>query len=245
MRMTGLRRPVLGVLLTVVTWTALSCCGYAQTPGPKPARGCPAGKLLLEDDPQQIALPVPGSARTHRGYEREINRIESASGAFAYDLVPELVGLGMLEAEKGDNADSIKTFMRALYIVRMHKGLYSPVQIPLLDMIIRCNSNMGHWHDVADAYDHLYWLYRRSYGDDDPRLLPFIRRLRQWHIDAYNKDTGRTLEQHLRAARALYDKGLSLLKACGEDGKPAACFWNRDCCSVSGTGKDTCPADKS
>jgi len=226
-------------------WTALSCCGYAQTPDLNPARGCPDGKLLLDDDPQLSVLPVPGRARTHAGYDQEISRIESTSGAFAYDLVPELVGLGMLEQETGDSSDSLKTFMRALYIVRMYQGLYSPVQIPLLEMIIENYSNMGHWHDVADTYDHLYWLYRRSYGENDPRLLPFIRRLRQWHIDAYNKNTGRTLEQHLRAAQTLYDKGLTLLKACGENGKLTACFWSRDCCGTSGTGQSACPADKS
>ena len=243
--MTELRSLASDVLLTAVLWMALFCCGNAQTPDLKPARGCPAGKQLLEDDTQQIPLPIPDMARTHDGYEREISRIESASGAFAYDLVPELVGLGMLEQETGENTDSLKTFMRALYIVRMHRGLYSPVQIPLLDMIIKCNSNMGHWHDVADVYDHLYWLYRRSYGDNDPRLLPFIRRLRQWNIDAFNKDTGRTLAQHLRSARELYDKGQSILNACGENGKLAACFWDKNCCDTSETGQGACPADKS
>ena len=239
------RRSVRGTLYTAVLWAGTACCGYALTSNQDPARDCLAGTPALEDYPQPAALPVPDALRTRAGYEREISRIESESGAFAYHLVPELIGMGMVQREAGESTDAAKTLLRAFYIVRMHQGLYSPGQIPLLDMLIESHGSMGHWKIVADAYDHLYWLYRRNYGEHDPRLLPVLKRLRQWHIDAYYKDTGRTLGQHFRAARELYLKAVAILMACGKDEKLALCFWNQDCCSTSGLQQGSCPADNS
>lgn len=243
--MKGFQRQVGSALYAIVLWACCACCGYALAADHDSTRDCRAGRLALEDYPQQTMLPVPDVLRTRAGYEREIGRIESASGAFAFDLVPELIGMGMVQREAGENADAVQIFLRAFYIVRMHQGLYSTGQIPLLEMLIESNSTMGHWKTVADEYDHLYWLYRRKYGEDDPRLLPVLKRLRQWHIDAYNKDTGRTLGQHFRAARELYDKAVAILRACGEDEKLALCFWKKDCCFESGTQHGPCPTDKS
>ena len=238
--MKGLQKPVLGTLVTALLLMEICCSGYAGTLGREISGNCQAAGTALEDETQPIALPVPGTSRTRAGYEQAISRIQIQVGAFAYNLVPELVGLGMVEAQSGENADAAQSILRALYIVRMHQGLYSLIQVPLLEMLIKINGHTGHWKDVADEYDHLYWLYRRNYGDNDPRLLPILRRLGRWHINAYNKETGRTLEQHFQAARKMYDKTLSILKACGLDRKLAMCFWNKDCCENSGNRQGVC-----
>ena len=218
----------------------ICCSGQAGTLDREITSACRTAGAALADGTQPVTLPVPGTSRSRAGYERAISRIQIQGGAFAYDLVPELVGLGMLEEQAGEHASAVQTFLHALFLVRMHQGLYSLVQVPLLEMLIKINGHTGHWKDVADEYDHLYWLYRRNYGDDDPRLLPILRRLGRWHINAYNKDTGRTLEQHFQAARKMRDKALSILKACGLDQKLAMCFWNKDCCEYSGNQQGAC-----
>ena len=234
------QKPVLGALVTAFLWMEICCSGQAGTLDREITSACRTAGAALADGTQPVTLPVPGTSRSRAGYERAISRIQKQTGAFAYDLVPELVGLGMLEEQAGEDAGAAQTFLHALYLVRMHQGLYSLIQVPLLEMLIKINSHRGRWKDVVNEYDHLYWLYRRNYGDHDPRLLPLLRRLGRWNINAYDKDTGRTLEQHFQVARKMYDKALSILKACGLDGKVAMCFWNKDCCADSGDRYGAC-----
>ena len=243
--MYGVEKPLCNTLIAAVLWSGMTCCSYGKTPAEEPVTDCAMGTTAL-GDVMHYALPtVTDPTRTRQGYEQAISRIESQGGAYAYDLVPELIGLGMLEKQAGEFSESEKTFIRALYIIRMHKGLYSPDQIPLVEMLIENNSATGKWRTVADEFDLLYWLTRRGYGEDDPRQLPVLKRLRQWHINAYNKDTGRSLSQHFKAARELYNKALEILTACGEDKRIALCFWDESCCSGAGQGEDACPADNS
>lgn len=240
-----LLRQLAPVVLAALWWMGVCCCGYAMTLDPVPTLSCPSGKAGLTEKPRHNTLPVPTAERSRAGYERAIGRIEAESGAFAYKLVPELVGLGMLDRERRENARAATTFRRAFFIVRMHQGLNTLSQIPVLEMLIKTNSDRGHWKEVADEYDLLYWVYRRNYSDADPRLLPVLKRLRQWNLGAYDKDTGRSLDQHFRAARALYNKTVAILKACGADEKLARCYLGDDCCNGGGPGRADCPAQHS
>ena len=233
------------MLIAAVLWSGIACRSYGNPSTQDPVADCKIGKTALNTFMQESVFPFADPVRTRDGYDQAISRIESQGGAYSYDLVPELIGLGMLERNAGEFSGSEKTFLRAFYIIRMHKGLYSPDQIPLVEMLIENNSATGKWKTVADEFDLLYWISRRSYGENDPRQLPVLKRLRQWHINAYNKDTGRTLGQHFKAARVLYNKALDILTACGEDRRIALCFWDESCCPGAGQQASACPADNS
>ena len=223
-RIAAMKNPLIMLaraILILASCAGISCNGVLAQPGVSPG---PCAAVAQEHAAAwQVSPPVTPVLRSRDAYQREISRIESASGAFAYGLVPELTGLGRLEREAGDTASALETFRRAFFLVRMHRGLYSLRQVPLLEMLIRSNADMGRWKQVAQGYDLLYWLYRRNYADGDPRLLPLLIRLRQWNLQAYDKDTGRSLEQHYRAAQALSQKVQAIIRACGGEQKLAAC----------------------
>lgn len=243
--MKGVEKQVWGLLAAVILWSGMACCSYGNTLVQNPVADCAIEQSVFDDVTQGKEHLFTDPIRTRDGYESAISHIESRGGAYAYDLVPELIGLGMRQKEAGEYPESNKTFLRAFYITRMYKGLYSPDQIPLVEMLIEINSAAGKWKTVADEFDLLYWLSRRGYGEDDPRQLPVLKRLRQWHINAYNKDTGRSLAQHFKMARELYNKALDILIACGEDKKIALCFWDESCCPGEEKQNDTCPAENS
>lgn len=229
----------------LVMWMISGFCAYAGQLDVQAVTGCPALSYLAQDSWERNSVPLIDSIRSQEDYEERINQIESEAGAFSYDLASELIGLALLHREAGEYVKTINILQRAFYIIRINDGLYSTSQVPVLELMIQSESALGEWKTVADEYDHLYWLYRRNYGADDARLLPFLKRLRQWHIGAYNKDTGRSLGEHFNIAKDLYVKVMDILKACGGDERIALCFWNKECCSDSDIENSSCPADKS
>lgn len=185
------------------------------------------------------------SRRQSEEYLQRIHQIESSEGAFSYELVPELIGLGLLHQEQANHAESADAFQRALHIIRVNDGLYSISQLPVLDLLINSNSALQRWKQVADSYDMMYWLYRRNYAEIDPRQLQVIKRLRRWYVESYNKDTGRTLDELFTNAEGLYDQGLKIMLACtGGNKRQSLCFWHKSCCEGATTTQGVCPLDR-
>jgi hypothetical protein len=98
---------------------------------------------------------------------------------------------------------------------------------------------------VADSYDMMQWLYRRNYADDDPRQMNAVKRLRRWHMESYNKDTGRSLEKLFTSAETLYKQGLKIMLACTEGNeREALCLWHKSCCADAVPENGICPLDR-
>ena len=178
-------------------------------------------------------------------YRNIIAQMESSEGVFSYELVPELIGLGLATQEQSDHSESSDAFLRAFQIVRVNDGLYSTKQLPILDLLIESNSALGKWKQVADNYDMMYWLYRRNYEENDPRQLQALKRLRRWYMESYNKDTGRSLEQLFANSEKLYEQAIRIMWKCtGGNDRQSLCFWHKDCCSNAGTPQSMCPLDR-
>jgi hypothetical protein len=178
-------------------------------------------------------------------YLERIRQIESDEGVFDYGLVLELIGLGLLKQEQSSHEESAAAIQRALHIVRVNDGLYSIKQLPLLDLLIESNSALQKWKEVADSYDMMHWLYRRNYSDDDPRQLNTLKRLRRWHRESYNKDTGRSLEELFTKSDELYEQGLAIMLKCtGGNKRETMCFWHKSCCANEEPLQDICPLDR-
>ena len=176
-------------------------------------------------------------------YELHIEQLETLAGAYNYDIVPQLIGLGLLQHENGEYHLAVEAIRRSILIMRINEGLHSINQIPLLELIIESNSALEEWEKVADAYDHMRWLYVQNFASDDPRLLPVLKRIRQWHLEAYNKETGRSLGAHFRVAESLFDQALSIVRNCNNDDRFAMCFWYKACCEDALPEQGTCPTE--
>lgn len=175
---------------------------------------------------------------------RRVRDIEADEGVYSYNLVPQLLGLGLLVQEQQDHATAASVFERALYIVRANNGLYSPYQLAILDRVIESNSALGDWEKVADSYDLMHWLYRRNFGKDDPRQLKTLKRLRRWYMESYNKDTGRSLEELFNGAETTYEAAIRIMWRCtGGNERETLCFWHRGCCDAPEHSKRYCPLD--
>lgn len=183
--------------------------------------------------------------RPSEEYLQRIKKIESDQGVFAYALILELIGLGLLNQERGSHEGSAQAFQRALHIIRVNEGLYSSKQLPLIDLLIENNAEQGKWEEVANSYDMMHWLYRRNYSDTDPSQLTTLKRLRRWNRESYNKETGRTLNQLFIKSDKLYEQGLKIMLACtGGNERESLCFWHKSCCADTEATHGVCPLDR-
>jgi tetratricopeptide (TPR) repeat protein len=121
-------------------------------------------------------------------YEDDVTALQSQYGASDPRLGEALLGLGLAYRGAGRHEDAAAAFKQSLHVIRMNDGLHSLVQLPYLKRLIEENTALGRWKEVNKNYNYQYWVYKRNYGDNDPRLLPVIDRITRSQIDIYNAD---------------------------------------------------------
>ncbi len=167
-------------------------------------------------DPQEIA----DLQQQIYQYEQAISDIESSHGAYGKAMGQQLDSLGLVYQKLGKHPQAIEVFKRAVHITRIHEGLYSPQQLPILERELRSLTALGQWKEVNDKLQYLYWLNKMNYGDNDPRILPALSRLSRWHLQAYALELGRDKEavtDHLITAHNMIVHSVNLLEQTGQD----------------------------
>lgn len=161
---------------------------------------------LLEDSPQLLH----GSAQ-EISYLDAITEIENTYGPYNKDLSQHLMGLGLNYQNRGRHKEAVDIFRRAMHVSRISDGLYSLSQIPMLEHLIESGVASGDWESANESHQYLYWLYKRNFGENDPRMLPAITKLSNWHLNAYALDSNSGLFEHLISAHNLYSMAISII----------------------------------
>lgn len=144
-------------------------------------------------------------------YLDAIADVEQAYGPYHSDLSEHLTGLGINYQVRGRHDEASEVFKRAMHVSRVSEGLYSLNQVPILERLIESNVSSGDWESASENHYYLYWLHRRNFGEDDPRMLPVITKLSNWHLNAYALDVGNGLFQHLINAHNLYSLAVNII----------------------------------
>ena len=145
-------------------------------------------------------------------YLQKIQELEFNGGVYQPDLAETLAGLGAIYLEQGNHSGAEETFQRALHNSRVNDGLYNQNQLPILEQLISLNTFTRDWPDLDQNYSYLYWLSKRNYGPNDPRLLPVIDRIGRWHLHAYAYAGDGQQLQHLQVADNLYGKFIQIVE---------------------------------
>lgn len=199
---------------------------------------CISGSL---DIPDYTVNPIT-DFKAAEFYLAEIAELKK-EGIYNPDLVPVLLELGMLQQHNNEHKAATKSLEDVALVMKVNKGLYFAERLSIIDLLIKSHIELTNWETVTNLYDQKYWLINRNYPDNNPAILPVIKEVRQWHRDAYNKETGRSLEQHFRVSEKIYDQGIEVIKACGGTTQQAQCFWHRACCHDAPPEYGICPLD--
>lgn len=162
-----------------------------------------------------LALPLVAQAQDNtlntENYHDAIAEIEQAYGPYDSNLPQHLMSLGLIYQGGGQHDEAAEVFERAMHVQRIGGGLYDLNQVPILEKLIETNVARGSWEDASNNHQHLYWLHKRNFGEDDPRMLPVIDKLSNWHLNAYAVDTNSGLFQHLISAHNLFSMAVSII----------------------------------
>jgi len=179
----------------------------AQTAQDRDSADLMAPHSILDNSNAEVVL----SDDEEDDFLNAIADLEQLHGPYHSGLSQHLTGLGVNYQARGMHDEAAETFRRAMHVNRISEGLYSLNQVPILERLIESNVASGDWEGASESHQYLYWLHRRNFGAEDPRMLPIITKLSNWHLNAYALDVGAGLFQHLINAHNLYSLAVNII----------------------------------
>jgi len=119
--------------------------------------------------------------------------------------------MGRSYSKEGGHGDAVAALERALHIARVNEGLHNIRHARIVELIIDENLELRDWDALDRNYQFLYWLYRRNYGSEGPRVLPFLEQFARRRFEAFQQDAGSSALNHLIRADDLYDDAIDIL----------------------------------
>jgi len=188
---------------------------FANTPGDDDGQKAPAAET---DETPDSARSKEEIRRSIEKYRRRVKQLQAEHGAYHAQLSEALLSLGLSLSALNDHGEAAETFRTAMQISRVNHGLHSMEQLPYLELLIQENAILNNHEELYKNYHYLYWLYKRNYGDNDPRLLPIISRVAHWHVENHRSTPNVSPYTHLAEARSLYNKAIAIIDThYGED----------------------------
>lgn len=138
---------------------------------------------------QPIPSTQPIAAATANDYVDAIEDIEAEQGTYSVELSDLYLSLGRAQLVQGDFLNAKRAFERGMQIERINNGLNSISQRPFLLSLADTESYLGNWRQSRNALDNLYSINWRTYGDNDPKLLPVLDEILDWFLQTYERRT--------------------------------------------------------
>lgn len=116
-------------------------------------------------------------------YRDLIARLENEGGAYNPALTEPLLELGMALQESGMHAEAIDLLKRGVHLARINHGLYSEIQLALLESEIKSHVALGQFEEADDRHRYLYRVQQRTLTDAG-RGFAFMQQAK-WQRRAY------------------------------------------------------------
>ena len=150
------------------------------------AGGSAEGEASAKENAEPAEMRLSEAENTVSRYQTQLRKLEAENGVYNPAMAETLLSLGMAYKDMDNHNEATETFKRGLQISRINNGLQSLEQLPYLEFLIQENQATGDWEAVNDNIHYLFWLYKRNYGDNDPRLLPVIERVTRSQAVIFN-----------------------------------------------------------
>ena len=124
-----------------------------------------------------------GEAENLRRYRALIAQLELEGGAYNPALTEPILELGMALQQAGLHGEAIDLLKRGVHLARVNNGLYSEVQLALLESEIKSHIALGQFTAADERHRYLYRVQQRTL-EDAGRGLALMRQAR-WQRRAY------------------------------------------------------------
>jgi hypothetical protein len=146
-------------------------------------------------------------------YELAMARLEVESGPYNPLLAEIMISAAGILTELGRYDDALLLLRRALQIRRVHIGLYDLSHVQILERVIENDFALGDAGALDRDYQHMYWIYRRNFGENDPRLVPLLEHIADQRVRAYHAaGRGNGTLHHAIVADQMNDRARHMLE---------------------------------
>lgn len=172
-----------------------------------------ANITLAAEPVEEDAGALGNLLKTRAAYQNSAKALEEQRVAFSEELTQALLGLGQTQNALEEYEEAALTFSNLLQIVRIHRGLNSPYQLPIIQQLLVSLQAMENWREV-DANLHLYFhIAKQNYAVGDKRRLYALEQLSNWKLNNALKELTFGFSISAEEASSLYKKEITQLAA--------------------------------
>ena len=180
-----------------------------SSPSQPGQRSAESSEQTMTEESAQDAL---ARQRSIDAYTAAIAELEVGGGAYNAALAEELNALGLLFQQQEEHDEAVRLFDRSVHISRINSGLHSIGQVQAIENKLASLLAAQRWAEADATYDYLFYVQKRAYGDNDPRLLPTLDSIAQWNLRAFSMGHGEPLALRLSNAMQYYSAAARVLQ---------------------------------
>ena len=180
-----------------------------SSPSQPSQRAAESSEQTMPEDRAQDAL---ARQRSIDAYTAAIAELEVGGGAYNVALAEELNALGLLLQQQEEHDEAVRLFDRSVHISRINSGLHSVGQVQAIENKLASLLAAQRWAEADATFDYLFYVQKRAYGDNDPRLLPTLDSIAQWNLRAFSMGHGEPLALRLSNAMQYYSAAARVLQ---------------------------------
>ena len=190
------RRSRTAVLFLAASLAALALAGFAPAGlGALDNRSVPTPfgvRFFNADVSAPLALPPRQGAPEADIWLQRIQDKAYEAGPYGAGLAETVEDAGRYFIGRGDYKTAIQQWRRAVHLIRVNEGLYSPQQLPLMERLRETYLALGDYESADEVESYLRFLSHKNFADDAPEHLTATLRWLDWQRQQWlrNPDVG-------------------------------------------------------
>ena len=136
--------------------------------------------LYLASESQPVLLPPRLGTPDAEQWQRRIEESEWASGPYGSGLSELLMDAGNYFRSRGDFGGAIENWRRAVHLIRVNDGLYSELQLPLLENLLQTYLVLADYEAAGEIHSYLYFLSQQYFQPGEDELVKAQLRYLEW-----------------------------------------------------------------
>ncbi|MCA1791314.1 MAG: hypothetical protein LC667_16115, partial [Thioalkalivibrio sp.] len=174
--------------------------------------------LYREEDPLgpfRFDLPLArDSQQTIETLESEVAKLESLAGPMAGRLSRPVAELGYANLSQDRVTEAIDYLQRAVHLVRINRGLYTPAQEEMLEQLIAAHLRQGDFTAADKQQSYLYHVRQyQEHNPASPRMREATLHYADWMRGVYLGDMDRLRYPRLVGLNDLYENAIEKIEA--------------------------------
>lgn len=187
------------------------CCS-SLSPEVPPATHYGASLYREEDPLGPFRFDPPlarDSQRSIETLESEVEKLESLGGPMAARLSRPVAELGYANLSQDRVTEAIDYLQRAVHLVRINRGLYTPAQEEMLEQLIAAHLRQGDFVAADEQQAYLYRVRRhQEHSPASPRMREATLHYADWMRGVYLGDLDRLRYPRLVGLNDLYESAI-------------------------------------